>query len=166
MFRGASEGKMNIPMVAAVVLFCLTLISIAMMSGFYAKYLTTGGNEDEARVAKFEVTSSATRFSDELYIGSLPGDVAKREIEVENNSEVAVNYIIRIENVTDNIPLKFVVVGEDETPTAEVYTFTGAIAPNQNAEYTMKITWDNENAHHYIGMVDLVKVTLTAEQID
>lgn len=163
MAKTVKNGKLNIPMVAAAVLLCLTLISIAMMSGFYAKYISTGEGSDEARVAKFEVTQTATCFSEDMEIKASPGEVSQREIKVENKSEVAIRYIIRIENVTGNIPLEFTVDGAEATADG---AFVGAMEPNSNETYTMKINWNKTNAQLYIGMVDLVRVTLTAEQID
>ena len=43
----------NVPMCIACVLFCLTLISIRLTSGLYAKYVSTGSGSDSARVISF-----------------------------------------------------------------------------------------------------------------
>lgn len=47
------KAKMNIPMCAACVLLCLTLFSIHLTSGLYAKYIAKGTGSDEARVIRF-----------------------------------------------------------------------------------------------------------------
>ena len=47
----------NIPMYLAGVLFCLTLISIHLMSGLYAKYTTRAEGSDSARVISFHDVS-------------------------------------------------------------------------------------------------------------
>ncbi|MBR4020581.1 MAG: hypothetical protein IKI99_04640 [Firmicutes bacterium] len=55
------EMKLNIPMCAACILLCLTLITTHMTGGLYAKYTASGAGSDSARVAKFnEITISET----------------------------------------------------------------------------------------------------------
>ena len=93
------KAKMNIPMCAACVLLCLTLFSIHLTSGLYAKYTAKGNGEDDARVAKFDVDvvgseDIAVRYNtvtDNVY-----------EFEVTNNSEVAVEYQITVTDLSSN----------------------------------------------------------------
>ena len=47
------KTKINIPMCLAVILLCLTLISIHLTSGLYAKYISSASGNDSARVIKF-----------------------------------------------------------------------------------------------------------------
>ena len=47
------KTKMNIPMCLAAILLCLTLISIHLTSGLYAKYISSASGNDSARVIKF-----------------------------------------------------------------------------------------------------------------
>jgi hypothetical protein len=47
------KTKINIPMCLAVILLCLTLISIHLTSGLYAKYISSDSGNDFARVIKF-----------------------------------------------------------------------------------------------------------------
>lgn len=47
------KAKMNIPMCLAAILLCLTLISIHLTSGLYAKYISSASGNDSARVIKF-----------------------------------------------------------------------------------------------------------------
>ena len=91
------KAKMNIPMCAACILFCLTLFSIHLTGGLYAKYTAKGTGSDEARVAKFEVVTMGD------------GDVAVQfgaatdneyEFTVTNQSEVAVEYTITVTNLS------------------------------------------------------------------
>ena len=53
------KTKLNIPMCAAVVLLYLTLLSIHLTSGLFARYTTTVTASDSARVAKFDVDVTA-----------------------------------------------------------------------------------------------------------
>ena len=47
------KTKMNIPMCLAAILLSLTLISIHLTSGLYAKYISSASGNDSARVIKF-----------------------------------------------------------------------------------------------------------------
>lgn len=88
------EMKLNIPMCAACILLCLTLISIHMTGGLYAKYTATATGGDSARVVQFgEVTISET--GDFGVDGSeqgliLPGvDLTKKAVVNLSASEVS-----------------------------------------------------------------------------
>ena len=48
-----NKTKMNIPLCLAAILLCLTLISIHLTSGLYAKYISSASGNDSARVIKF-----------------------------------------------------------------------------------------------------------------
>ena len=54
---GKQNTKVNIPMCAALVLLLLTMISVHLTSGLYARYTSTASGSDSARVAKFHVVS-------------------------------------------------------------------------------------------------------------
>ena len=51
--KHTKTAKVNIPMCIATFLFCLTLISIHLTSGLYAKYISSASGNDSARVIKF-----------------------------------------------------------------------------------------------------------------
>ena len=51
--KHTKTAKVNIPMCIASFLFCLTLISIHLTSGLYAKYISSASGNDSARVIKF-----------------------------------------------------------------------------------------------------------------
>ncbi|MBQ4559613.1 MAG: hypothetical protein IJA54_04725 [Tyzzerella sp.] len=155
---------LNIPMILACVLFCLTLFSIHFMGGLYAKYTAHTSASDEARVAKFDISESGAYFSEELLIEGTPGSV-EREIVVNNNSEVAVAYIVTIKNTTKNIPYKFSVNGS--TATLNECSVTCYLEPNsENNIIKIAAIWDEKDALNYMGMVDLVKLTISAQQVD
>ena len=60
--------KVNIPICAAAVLLCLTMFSLHLTSGIYARYTATASGHDSARVIKFgeltitETTSKASQY--------------------------------------------------------------------------------------------------------
>ena len=53
-----NKNKVNIPLLLAGILFCLTLISSSLTSNLIAKYSTTASGSDRARVAKFNVSTT------------------------------------------------------------------------------------------------------------
>lgn len=153
----------NIPMCLAGVLFCLTLISIHLTGGLYAKYTTRSESEDLARVAKFEVTENQTRFQQELVVDMTPGTYTS-SITVDNQSEVAINYVVTVKNTTGNLPLKFQIGGA--AVTSGEHISVNSIPVGEKKDISMNIIWDQEGALAYIGMVDMISITVEAVQID
>ncbi|MBQ8184799.1 MAG: hypothetical protein IJ036_03325 [Lachnospiraceae bacterium] len=163
MVRQNKTAHFNIPMCIACVLLCLTLLSIHMTSGLFARYTTSDSAMDSARVAAFHVTESRRSFSEELVLPLSPGTF-ETQILVTNQSEVAIQYEIHVENVTRNVPLQFQ-IGTDSpsfTDSAALYS----LAPDSQDTYTITIIWEQENAWYYAGMVDLIEITLSAQQTD
>ena len=157
------ERKLNIPMCAACILFCLTLISIHLTSGLFARYTASDRENDSARVAKFDISENGAYFSESLLIETTPGSV-EREIVVTNNSEVAVAYTVTIKNTTQNIPYSFSVASSE--PTANECSVTCYLNPNSKETIKIVADWAVEGALNYMGMVDLVEISINAEQID
>ena len=58
-----SREKPNIPMCLACVLLCLTLFSVHLCSGLYARYTEKGATNDSARVASFDVSEIGAYFA-------------------------------------------------------------------------------------------------------
>lgn len=81
------EKKFNIPMCAALILLLLTMISIHLTSGLYARYTVTATASDSARVARFDVRSEVLPVA---------GEEGKFFIKVTNASEVAVSYRVDV----------------------------------------------------------------------
>lgn len=148
-------------MTAACVLLCLTLLSFHFTGGLYARYTTSASGDDGARVAKFNVTDT---FTETLSLSSTPGITQVRKIVVTNNSEVAVSYVVTVENTTKNIPYKFSV--NDSAPQLYQCSVPCTIAPGGDDTVTITAQWDKEGALAYMGMVDLVSISVTAQQID
>ena len=86
--KNKRRSKVNIPMCAAAVILCLTLVSIHLTSGLYARYSTTSSGEDSARVAKFDVSAE---ISEDATISNANRS-GEYTISVHNNSEVAIEY--------------------------------------------------------------------------
>ena len=90
---GKQNTKVNIPMCAALVLLLLTMISVHLTSGLYARYTSTASGSDSARVAKFHVDSD---HSEDVIVDCRSSDSGTYEITVENQSEVAIKYVLVI----------------------------------------------------------------------
>lgn len=96
MAKYKSKPKMNIPMCVAGVLFCLTLISVYMVSGLYARYSTSGTGSDSARVIKFgDITISETGdfLGDTRNMMIVPGVNLKKEALVQFEGSEAATYV-------------------------------------------------------------------------
>lgn len=107
------KAKLNIPMCAALALLFLTMVSIHLTSGLYARYTATATGSDSARVAKFDVTGSGA--------GNVTVDCTQADnlgeylITVNSNSEVAVTYTVTV-TFTDSLPgTDFVVTLDNES---------------------------------------------------
>lgn len=164
MAKHKKTAAVNIPMCIAACLFCLTLFSFYLCGGLYARYTTSARGEDAARVAKFDVSENGAYFSQHLLIETTPGSV-EREIVITNNSEVAVACVVTIKNKTQNIPYSFSIDGS--TLSMHECSVTCYLEPNsKDNKIEIVIEWDEEGALKYMGMVDLIELTISAEQVD
>ena len=101
-----NKNKVNIPLLLAGILFCLTLISSSLTSNLIAKYSTSTTGGDSARVAKFDVIT--TKDIDKIEL--VPGDrdsSGTYKFTIKNNSEVVVKNSVIVENVPENVQVKF-----------------------------------------------------------
>lgn len=98
--KNKSTRRINLPMTIAMVLFYLTLISIYLTSGLYAKYTTQSNAGDGARVIKFggltlEETCgymNGTKFV-EGDLAIIPGVDLVKDVEVSFTGGEADTYI-------------------------------------------------------------------------
>ena len=123
-----SKGKINIPIRIASVLVCLVLFSLHFNSGMYAKYSTGTVDKDKGRIAKFDVSAgkagnSVTVLSFEPASGSGSFEAQTFKFRVENRSEVAVRYSVRI-------------IFENEIP--DYLTVTGAEKSEDKKSFILK----------------------------
>ena len=90
---GKQNTKVNIPMCAALVLLLLTMISVHLTSGLYARYTASASASDSARVAKFHVVSDQPQ---DVQVNCWESNEGVYTIKVENQSEVAIEYVLNI----------------------------------------------------------------------
>lgn len=165
--------KLNPILIRAVaVLLMLVLVTSGMVSGRFARYVTTATYEDGARVAKFNIVEEKGTLITQMRANIAPGTTTE-VITVKNYSEVAVEFTITVHNVYHNIPLDFEVRDGENTLTKSenadgTVTFTGQIGPGQQEQsFQLNILWPiDETNINYCGRVDLIRVTLDAVQID
>lgn len=89
------KAKLNIPMCAALILLLLTMVTTHMTSGLYARYAASASGEDSARVAKFDVITSLDN-QDILLDCTANTSSGVYNIKIQNNSEVAIEYILNV----------------------------------------------------------------------
>lgn len=144
----------------AAVLLILVLMTTSIVSGRYARYASSATGRDTARVAKFQVTEEGFT-GDPIKVLISPGETAKHQISVHNDSEVTVECSVAAVSEYENLPLTFSVGDGTSTGT------TAILEPGQTKLVNLQVYWDeNETSDHYIGMVDLVHLTLTVAQVD
>ena len=93
-------ARINIPMCIAAVLFCLTLISIHLTGGLYAKYISSASGGDSARVIAFgDMTLTETGdFYEASKLMIIPGvDLTKKAVVDFAGSEAATYVFIEVE---------------------------------------------------------------------
>ncbi len=158
--------KKNIPIRAAAVLLCLTLFSIYLVSGLFARYTSGTQNGDSARVAKFSIRSGST-LSRSVEASFYPGKSETATLLVENDSEVSVSYAITVTNETNNLPLSLRLEKKNSSLTDGTAFTDQRLQSGCSDEYTLYIDWDASHGDPAVmGMVDYITVTVTAVQID
>ena len=143
----------------AAVLLVLVMLSTSIVAGRYARYTTTASGNDSARVAKFLITETGT-VSAEIKATLRPGDEVDFSIQVTNGSEVTVNYSITAANVYNNLPLTISLMDG----TQEVQNIH--LAPGKTREMKLRVKWTGEASNDLIGHIDLIRLTVTAIQVD
>ena len=169
------RGKLELHTIVlrlAAVLLSLVLITTGMVSGRYARYVTSASGSDSARVAKFTVTQSILQGETDLaqtipMLEIKPGKTVIIDVVVEHDTEVAVRNTVDVQSLYSNLPLT-ISVQEKGTETSGSSTFTATYGPGTfKKEYEAAITWvRGSNDVDYIGMVDLITITVTSEQVD
>lgn len=161
---GRSKKLNNRIWYAAALLLCLTAVSVCAMGRLYARYTAGVSASDQARVARFAITEAGELTQQIEISGMQPGDQRFFSVTVTSNSEVTVAFRLAVVNEYQNLPLTFALLNS-----AGEAIDAGTIAANDNAEktYTLRVTWGAEEKNpDYAGRVDVLRITLTAEQVD
>ena len=143
MTKHRTHSKLNIPFCAGLVLLCLTLFSMHLTSGLYARYVTSDSAGDAARVIKFGnlTLSENVEWNDEQEI-LVPGkDITKRVI-IESSEPIPG---FRLTSEVDTYV--FVVVDDSDRE----WTYTSSTKTFNNGEY---ISWSVTDDWTYLGEYD------------
>lgn len=175
------DRKVNIPMALACVLLCLTLISMHLTGGLFARYTAKGDGGDSARVAKFSVLSTLIPQEEKVSFQCSPSETGEFDLTVQNRSEVAVEYTVDVVLDQEVDSRLTVSLKKGETETAGVlqadnktYTFTilEILSPGDSQVYDLSFavpdwTYLTENATGATAAKALkFTVNVNAQQID
>ena len=159
-----NKNKVNIPLLLAGILFCLTLISISLTSNLIAKYSTTASGSDSARVAKFDVI--ATKDISQLdKIELVPGDSDSSgtyKFTIKNNSEVVVKNSVIVENVPENVQVKFNNSASETSGGADITFDVGVLDIGGSVDCTLTFYADT----NCDTQIKDVTIQVVAEQVD
>ena len=133
------------------IFFVLLITSVTTTAGVYARYASDAKGSDSAVVASFDVTETLPAT---IELSMRPGDTKTVPIEVKNSGDVTVSYRVVATNRTGNLPLAF------NTPTE-------TIASGGTQTVTLTVSWDGaNNSADRMGKVDVIELSLIAEQVD
>lgn len=151
------------------------LVATMLVTGVtFAGYVSTSSGGDEARVAKFEVTDTSDLLTASLNVSISPGEEKIVPLEVENKSEVAIDYTINIDNVYNNLPLEFYfkdgagnALSAQGSDGSTGYEFTGVLNAGENGNFDLVIVWPEANdSTAYVDKVDIIDAYVSAVQKD
>lgn len=161
--------KKNRMMRLASVLLVCVLLTTSVISGTFAKYISTASGSDTARVAKWDIevedtklgvdnativfdlfstindtgnTADETDVADDLIA---PGTAGSFEIDISNKSEVNAKYTIKLTEWNDNaIPLQYSVDGtnwEDSVADLTMTALTDVAIPMSTGSANQTVYW-------------------------
>ena len=151
------KTNIKIPIVFRVgmLLLCAFLLSSHMMGGLYARYSTQATASDSIFVAEFSFKDDLSEQSLSIPISLKPGESIPTTINITNDGDVTIRYVAKIENLTDNLPI------EDQTFTSE------EIVSGATRSFDLEIEWPkNDSSIEYMGKIDVLRVVVSAEQVD
>ncbi len=173
--------KLNSPMFLAVAVLIVALFSICLIGGLYASYYSSANERGDAKVAEFNITQTGKVFDKTIQVKVTPGENKKEDytVIINNKSEVAVEYTLKVTNVTGNLPLAFTLAPEDapgntapEMTTKYENGISISSARREPGDYTdtyiLNIVWDDANQENnlaYMGMVDYITLSVSATQV-
>ncbi|MGO5277002.1 hypothetical protein ACTQ07_10725 [Holdemanella porci] len=159
-----NKYKINIPLLLAGILFCLTLISSSLTSNLIAKYSTTASGSDGARVAKFDVITTKD-ISQLDKIELVPGDSDSNgtyKFTISNNSEVVVKNSVIVKDVPENVQVKFNDSASETSGGADITFDVGVLDIGASVDCSLTFSALDVST----TQVAQVTIQVVAEQVD
>lgn len=147
-----------------IALWLLICFSGWLICSAYAKYVTSASESDGARVAKFSVIQEGPATQQIMVEHVYPGFCEAYPVIVTNNSEVTIVYNITAVNRSDQLPLMFRMLDENNK---EIVSNGAMIAGGDDSEhvYKLEISWPADQADPiYAGKTDMIDIRLEAVQ--
>jgi hypothetical protein len=173
--KNRKKHRGNVTLRVAAVLLVLVVWSMYFVSGMYARYSTGGVGTNGAKVAKFSINVTDTgSYSQQIAAKIKPGESQASQIKITNNSEVTVQYEIKVTSTNNIKALKYTLNNEStDAQSGKEITFTTSKQPSgKDNNVLLNIWWDKYTGTGkdpnlaYIGMVDYIIITVTAVQVD
>lgn len=135
-------------------LLCLMLFSFALMGNLYARYTVSDASSDGATVATFSFSDDLSEQSLTMDLSLAPGESEETPIKVVNNGEVALKCVVKLDNLTNNLPV------EDKEVTVD-------IPMGEEKTVTLELEWPSmKNDVSFMGKTDIIRISVRVEQID
>lgn len=138
MTKHRTHSKLNIPFCAGLVLLCLTLFSMHLTSGLYARYVTSDSAEDAARVIKFgnlTLTETGDFATGQAIL--VPGKDLTKKVTLESSKLLEITQTSEVDTIVF-VSVKVVGDTEDYKWTYDEGTYT--------FKYGNYISWSVENS--------------------
>ena len=137
-----------------LLIWYLAIVSCFTIGSAFANYASTSGGSSNVGVAKFSFSDNLSEQSLTQDFDLAPGETESVPIVIENDGDVTLRCTVKVENLTDNLPVDDSVVFVD-IPIGEERTLT------------LEIAWPAEkNDASYMGKTDLIRIGVSVEQID
>ena len=167
--------KLNIMLRIALILLMLTLVSIYLASGIFARYVSENSGNSDANTAKFAPMAEFTN-ADWWYDPDSEMKTFDYNLKLTNLSEVDVRYDMTItfpDDVLDGAEFKF--DGNKQTVDHETplhYSNIAEVAPNDMTTRTISLTISEDCYNKMAAKYNVSKLTaffdadITVSQID
>ncbi len=143
-----------------LLVYVLILLCIAVPITV-SRYVASDNAQDQAGVAKFNVTQSGTltQTISDVSFGGGEWEHAYT-FTIENNSEVGVVYSVEVTS-SGNLPLEFLWDGAETATPLEDKRLE---SDGDEATHSLVVRWAGPKDAKYSGLIDMITVTVTCEQ--
>ena len=139
---------------ARFLLLYLAIVSCVTIGSAFSNYASSTGGNSTVGVAKFSFSDNLSEQSLTKNFKLAPGQTETVPIIIENDGDVTLRCTVRVENLTDNLPIDDSVTYVD-------------IPIGQEKTLKVDIEWPaDKNDYSYMGKTDLIRISVSVEQLD